>query len=226
MRKTAFLSFVFLLATVFLPVFLHSATGNIVFVDCAANGANNGISWDGAYNFLQDALADANSSEKPIEIRVAQGIYKPDQGANQVPGDREVAFQLMSSVTLKGGFAGFGSSDPNARDIGKYETILSGDLNSDDERVGDPNDLLNEPSRSENSYHVVTASSTNQDANLDGFTVIAGNENRGSESSDPWVKGNGGGMYIDSGEPTLVDCTFVTNPRVILHWLVLRQRIP
>ena len=26
---------------------------------------------------LQDALADANSSDKPIEMRIAQGTYKP-----------------------------------------------------------------------------------------------------------------------------------------------------
>ncbi|MHC4440854.1 MAG: hypothetical protein ACYS3S_26190, partial [Planctomycetota bacterium] len=60
-------------------------------------------------------------------------------------GDRTVAFQLKKGVTLRGGYAGFGEPDPNAREISLYETILSGDLNGDDNIVNDPCDLLTEP---------------------------------------------------------------------------------
>jgi hypothetical protein len=49
-----------------------------IFVDVDATGANNGASWVNAYKFLQDALADANSALKPVEIWVAEGIYIPD----------------------------------------------------------------------------------------------------------------------------------------------------
>jgi hypothetical protein len=66
------------------------AYGNVIYVDYDAVGANDGTSWENAYVYLQDALADANESEKPVKIRVAQGIYKPDQGAIQTAGDREV----------------------------------------------------------------------------------------------------------------------------------------
>ena len=45
--------------------------GKIIYVDEIAAGANDGSSWDDAYNFPQDALADANEADKPVEIRLA-----------------------------------------------------------------------------------------------------------------------------------------------------------
>jgi hypothetical protein len=55
-----------------------AASGKIIYVDDGADGTDDGTNWENAYVYLQDALADANSAEKPVEIRVAQGIYKPD----------------------------------------------------------------------------------------------------------------------------------------------------
>ena len=43
--------------------------------------SSRGLTWQTACTYLQDALADANDSEKPVEIRVAQGVYRPDEGA-------------------------------------------------------------------------------------------------------------------------------------------------
>ena len=65
--------------------------GRIIYVDADANGLNDGTSWVNAYKYLQDALADANSSTKPVEIRVAQGIYRPDRSWDEPngSGDRE-----------------------------------------------------------------------------------------------------------------------------------------
>ncbi|MGE5293276.1 MAG: hypothetical protein ACM3VT_00455, partial [Solirubrobacterales bacterium] len=63
-----------------------------------------------------------------VEIRIAQGTYTPDKGAGITPGDETAAFQLLNGVTLKGGYAGVTASDPNARDIGLYETVLTGEL--------------------------------------------------------------------------------------------------
>ncbi len=190
---------------------LVSASGaKTIYVDDDATGANNGSSWAEAYRYLQDALADANLFEKPIEIRVAQGMYKPDRGAAQTAGNREATFQLISGVTLKGGYAGLSQPDPNARDIELYKTILSGDLNGDDLEVADPCDLLGEPSRADNCYHVATGSGTDNSAVLDGFTINAGNADR-----DEW-QGNssGGGMANHSASPTVVNCTFTTNAAI------------
>ena len=104
--------------------------GGTIYVDRDATGANNGSSWANAYNSVQDALADAGLRAKPVEIRVAQGIYRPDEGAGITPGDRTVAFGMINGVTIRGGYAGFGEANPDARDITGYETVLSGDLDS------------------------------------------------------------------------------------------------
>jgi hypothetical protein len=85
------------------PSGLH---GRTIYVDDDASGLNNGSSWENAYIYLQDALADANSSPKPVEIRVAQGIYTPDRGAGIEAGDYNASFELINGVTLSGGYAG------------------------------------------------------------------------------------------------------------------------
>ena len=189
------------------------AYGNTIYVDDDAIGANNGTSWSNAYVYLQEALAEANAAEKPVEIHVAQGVYKPNGGLVAIPEFdwRTTTFQLINGVTLKGGYAGSGEADPNARDIGAYETILSGDLNGDDVEAVNPEDLHDEPARADNSYNVVTGSSTNETAVLDGFTIIAGNANdsRSPDSLSP--HDTGGGMRNESGSPTVTNCTFTGN---------------
>ncbi len=169
----------------------------ILYVDDDAAGANDGSSWDNAYKYLQEALSTAYSGD---EIRVAQGIYKPDQGVGQTPGDREATFHLINGVTLKGGYAGAGAPDPNARDIELYETILSGDLNGDD----GPNFSNNE----ENSYQVVTAISVGSTTVLDGLIITAGNANHPHYLS---MKISGGGVYMLYSSPTIIDCIFTWN---------------
>ena len=138
MKTTKNLS-IWLAMAMFLMAMVSTAAAQTIYVDADANGLNNGSSWMDAYRYLQDALAAALSGD---EIWVAEGIYKPDQGVGITPGDREATFQLKNGVTLKGGYAGLGEPDPNARDIQLYETILSGDLNGNDVDVPDPCDLL------------------------------------------------------------------------------------
>ena len=198
------------LAAVFLALGISSvASAKVIYVDDDATGANNGSSWVDAYNYLQDALTDAESSPKPVEIRVAQGVYQPDRSTAEPngTGDREATFQLITGVALKGGYAGFGHPDPNARDIEFYETILSGDLAGNDLDVNDVWDLWNEPSRAENSYHVVTASGRNETAVLEGVTITNGYAN-GAELKN---QDRGGGVYTNSGGPTVLNCTFTRN---------------
>ena len=188
-----------------------TAAAQIIYVDADATGANDGTSWENAYNFLQDALADANSAVKPVEIRVAEGIYTPDSNSADPngSGDRTATFQLINGVSLKGGYAGFGQPDPNVRDFKLYESILSGDLDGNDIDVNDPCDLLSEPTRAENSYHVVNGSNTDVNAVLDGLTITGGNIN----SWGPWRYRDdyGGGMYNEFGSLTISNCTFSGN---------------
>jgi parallel beta-helix repeat protein/predicted outer membrane repeat protein len=178
--------------------------GKIIYVDAGSPGANDGTSWADAYNYFQDALADANAALKPVEIRVAQGIYKPDQGTIMALRDRSETFQLINGVAIFGGYAGFRKADPYARDIDLYESILSGDLSGNDADVIDPEDLLNETSRSENSYQIVTGSGMDQTAVLDGFTITGGNAN-------VFTNRDGAGLLNEYGSPQIVNCKFIDN---------------
>jgi hypothetical protein len=181
--------------------------GKVIYVDDDAVGANDGSSWIYACPCLQNALMFAQQGD---EIRIAQGIYKPDRkvpqggdGSVVASGDRGATFQLIDGVDIKGGYAGYNGPDPNEREISLYETILSGDLNGDDNDVNDPCDLLTEPTRAENSYVVVTGLNVN--CLLDGFTISGGNANGSSEN------GFGGGMEITLSPMTINNCTFRNN---------------
>ena len=167
----------------------------VVFVDADAPGANDGSSWSDAFHSPQDALATVRAGD---EIRVAQGTYRPDSGAGGTRGDRTATFQLVNGVAIKGGYAGFGETDPDARSVKAHETILSGDLNGDDGS--------NFAGNRENSYHVVTGSGLDRTAVLDGLTITAGNAN------DPYGAFSGGGMYSKyGGSPTVSHCVFKRN---------------
>ena len=198
-----------LLCALFLLGAACTAAGKVIYVDAAAGGANDGSSWANAHWCLQDALANARTRD---EIRVAHGICKPDQRVEVTHGgfrivasaDRKATFQCVSGVAVRGGYAGPGQADPNARDVELYETILSGDLNGDDADVSSPEDMLHEPSRAENSYHVITSNQTDQSAVLDGFTISGGNANASS-------RGFGGGLLNEYGSLRVTNCTFIDN---------------
>jgi hypothetical protein len=162
-----------------------SCGGQVIYVDDDAAAGGDGSSWANACRCLQDALAQAAEAPQPVEIRVAQGVYRPDQGAGVNPGSQTATFQLLSGVTLRGGYAG--APDPDARDVELYETVLSGDLAG--------NDGLGEPTTYENSRHVVTGSGMDATAVLDGFTITGG----------------GAGMLIETGGPTIRNCRFEDN---------------
>ncbi len=174
----------------------------IVFVDVDSVGANNGSSWIDAYNYLQDALAVAFSGD---EIRIAEGIYKPDQGTEITPGDRTATFQLKNGVVMKGGYAGLGTPDANVRDVEIYKTILSGDLRRNDDRIYIKYDMEDDETREDNSHHVVTATNIDSTAMLEGCTIIGGYADSTAH------RFMGGGIYIYKASPTVMNCTFTGN---------------
>jgi hypothetical protein len=122
-------------------------------------------------------------------------------------------------VAILGGYAGYGTANPDARGVAAYPTILSGDIGT----IGN---------NSDNSYHVVTVGSADVAAVLDGFTVSGGNADGSGDAysangggilvlgnasiTNCVISGNtalsgGGGMQIDSGSATLVNCLFTGN---------------
>ena len=217
-----------------LLVFNSFAVANkVIYVDDDASGANDGSSWQNAYIYLQDALTDAKSSEKPVEIRVAQGIYKPDQGAGQTAGNREASFELINNVTLSGGYGGISEIDPDEWDYEKYKTVLSGDLAGNNIELNNTIELENEPTREDNSYYVITTDLADGSSVIDGAIISGGNGKivavgRGNipgggikivdgklRISNCNFTNNagygGGGVYIQNGELSLINCNFVNN---------------
>lgn len=116
-------------------VVASSAHGQtIIHVDDNAPSDGDGTTWATALNSLQDALALATTGD---EIFVAQGTYVPSDcdGGECLEIHRAETFQLISGVSIYGGYAGVGTPDPNLRDIILHETILSGDLSGNDAPV-------------------------------------------------------------------------------------------
>ncbi|MEN6575100.1 MAG: Ig-like domain-containing protein [Phycisphaerales bacterium] len=188
-------------------------SAQVIYVDDDAPAGGSGVSWTDACQYLQDALAIAAVADKPVEIRVAQGVYKPDQGVGITPGDQTATFQLLNGVTIHGGYAGTSAQDPNAWDPEQCETVLSGDLNGDDVEVNDLSDffrLHDEPTRADNSLHVVTAMGTDETAMLDGLVITAGCAFYSATAESTGVL-SGGGMLCESATPTILRCQFRRN---------------
>jgi predicted outer membrane repeat protein len=137
-----------------------------------------------------------------VEVRVAQGTYKPDQGAGLQAGDRNATFRILNGVTIKGGYAGLDGPDPNAWDPALYETVLWGDLQNNDD-IADPRTFY------DNINHLVTANGTDGTAVLEGMTIAHG-ANMGLNTPGGAPKG-GAGIYNRAGSPVIRSCTFSGN---------------
>jgi len=181
----------------------RNTTGRIIYVDAAATGTNDGSSWANAFKFLQDAIAVASKGD---QIWVAQGVYRPNQGQQPARGERSATFMLKSGVVIYGGFPTGGGEWEDGNPLAN-ETILSGDFKGDDATVNNPAMLLTDPTRSDNAIHVVTASGADETAELDGFTIVAGNACGLRRDT----ANQGGGVYGKAGSPTIANCIFKLN---------------
>lgn len=148
-----------------------------------AGGADDGSSWDDAFDNIQDAL-DASTRFAGHEIWVAAGTYAPSLETD--PEDsRTKTFKLLDGVSLYGGF-NTTETKRSHRDWETNVTILSG---------GD------------NSYHVVTGSGVGLTTKLDGFTITGGKADSDTVHDDK----SGGGMYNFLVGPTVANCIFEDN---------------
>ncbi|MBC9797946.1 BspA family leucine-rich repeat surface protein [Sinomicrobium weinanense] len=179
---------------------LNPDANNVLYVDInvnteAAGYTGTGDSWANAVPRLQDALSWAadhwdGEADGSLQIWVADGIYYPDEGANQADNDRNATFQLVNSVEVYGGFSGTETA-LNQRDWAANVAVLDGDIDQDG-------------TIENNAYHVVTGSNTNTTPVLNGFTITGGHANGSSEK-------NGGGMYNFGGSSTLTNLIFRDN---------------
>lgn len=159
-----------------------TASAAEIFVDENATGpTHDGTTWCFAYLHLQDALAVASSGDV---VHVADGVYRPDEGAGQTAGDRQATFALLDNVTIVGGNVGCGGSDP------AEESILSGDLDDDDDIYTNQTECETNGgtwhvvlcddigNNADNSLHVVTYNAVAVTSPvLDGFTISGGYSN-------------------------------------------------
>lgn len=140
---------------------------NIVYVNHAATGANDGSSWTNAYTDLQTAV---DLSQTGSEIWVAQGEYYPmkDRYGNINPVEpRNKIFTVLDSMAIYGGFTGL-ETTREQRDWVMNTTILSGDIGVKG---------LN----TDNTYSVIFLGSFG--AILDGFTISHANSKKTTSST-------------------------------------------
>jgi predicted outer membrane repeat protein len=177
-----------------------------LYVNAAANGAENGNSWTDAFKTLQSALTAASNCTGITNIWVAKGKYYPDEGGSFADNDRRASFGIIKDVSIYGGFAGNEPSDYNlaSRDFTTNETILTGDI--------DKNDGANFADNDGNAYHVINEnqnySYSESNTVLDGLTVTAGNAN--------WQAGGefGGGGMVLRGNPSVANCKWIGNAAI------------
>jgi formylglycine-generating enzyme required for sulfatase activity len=170
-----------------------------LYVDDDAAPGGDGLTWGSAFRHLQDALDAARAGDT---IRVAQGIYRPDESADHPDGtgDREATFIVRSDTLLEGGYAGLGGGDPDLRDPRTFVTILDGDLNDDD--------LPGFINATDNARHVVTADYDVNGALIDGFTIRRGYSDE--DTPDPTIAG-GAGLLCEATQLTVRNCRFEWN---------------
>lgn len=184
------------------------------YVAKTGDGTNPTAGWETAFKTVQDALSAAELTSGG-EIWVAKGIYYPDEGIGQVDNDRESTFEIVENVRMYGGF----DTEDTAfseRDWGKNVTVLSGDIDGDDDT--DPDGVVTNVGyiHGNNAYHVLTADGTTgipitRNTILDGFVITAGQANGMVEPH-----GYAGGLWCDgsgSGDcsPMLSNLTFSGN---------------
>ncbi len=169
-------------------IILTSTEPCILYVDATKNGLK-GDSWFNAFSSLQTAINIAGDGD---QIWVAAGTYLPTQKINGIT-NRHKTFHINNDIQIFGGFSGT-ETTLNQRDWQAYPTILSGNTGN-----------LN--SNTDNAYHVLYFDGVSGLMRLDGLIIEDGYGTTDGGSVD----GQGAGMYISGGSPTLAQCVLRNN---------------
>lgn len=172
----------------------------VLFVNIAATGADNGSSWTDAYKSLSVALKTAQTNPAVTEIWVAKGTYSPASTNN-----RDSSFYInRNNLKLYGGFAG-GETNPGQRNTAVNVTTLDGRNIAYHTMIIELDTLSASPPAIDNTTLI------------DGFTFINGNASRGGVSGDFHPQYAGGALFIScSGvsqniTPAIQNCIFKNN---------------
>ena len=138
--------------------------GPYVYVDKDAAGANDGSSWNDAFNELTDAVYVAGRYENVQEIWVAEGVYKPHATR------RDTSFILSDSIRIYGGFLGI-ETTRDGRTTNAALVKISGDINV-------PGTLT------DNSYHTLRLLPSCDSCIIDGVTITYGRADEPTNQND------------------------------------------
>ncbi|MDF9829246.1 right-handed parallel beta-helix repeat-containing protein [Parabacteroides sp. PF5-6] len=163
------------------------------------NYSGNGSDWANGTSLNEALRFAADPANEVKQIWVAQGTYKPKYIADNkaiIKDDRDRSFVIPSGIQVYGGFKGE-EETLDQRDWLTYETILSGDIDTEEGEV----DEEGEKPGTRDCYHVVImVSSEEETTTLDGFTITGG---RANGQSSITVNGQsirynyGGGIYAE-----------------------------
>lgn len=170
------------------------------YVKPAATGTGDCESWANACG-LNYALRHSIPGQ---EIWVQKGVYTPATISGHTPSEdeRNATFQLYTGVSVYGGFNG-NETALSQRDWYNNTTILSGDIDGNDNQTPVIYDMEHVTNNDHNSFHVVLGA---KDSTLDGFVITGGYANIGREYKD-----YGGGMLNSGSNSTLKNVTFTGN---------------
>ena len=178
--------------------FSASAEARRFYVSQNGAGNKDGTNWENALGEAEFGKKLRFAGDGDV-FWVAKGAYRPS-----MEGDPEVSFDVREGVKLYGGFSGK-EGTLEERDWQKNATVLTGDLDLDDDRDGNGVTVSADRIHGTNSNTVVTSRGCTAATVLDGFTICGGmGEGRH----------RGGGMYNLSSSPTIVRCTFSGNKAI------------
>lgn len=152
-------------------------------------GSGDGSSWSQAIS-LRYGLGTAQPGD---ELWVQAGTHTP----GEAEGNRSHSFVSNPNVKIYGGFSG-SETDLSQRDPESQLTILSGDLNGNDDYTDNSIDDL-----ADNTYHVFVGA---DQVLLEGVTLQGGFANGPNV-----IDRQGAGLYLNTGALTLKEVRFENN---------------
>ncbi len=219
---------------------LYDECERVLFVAADGPDDGDGRSWDTAFDTLQEALMAAANAYAPgtrTEVCVKAGTYTPDNN-RFISFEMHNGVEWYGGFAGSEDPASF---DLSTRDLMANETVLSGDLNGNDPDIApfigcfsgpgfayadgcdefdldmdgdvDRGDQVSYVNIADNSLHVVRARGVDNTAVIDGFTIVGGNANGGSNDNA------GGaimiGRFPQSGSPIVRNCRMINNSATV-----------